>query len=234
MNVFGAFTFGSLIKTLVPGCVWLVALLLLWRDLHYYVPAFPERPSIAGQEQSALVLAVPAAILLGLLSNIVVFMGVNDRLVRNPVRRRNPELFQLFDGLGQEIRVEHWKTVACAPPALEQSFLRHADPEVLVLQAVGMEHLAYIREQYWYHMEFQMNLMLAVTGLLLALLGSPAVLGAIGTPAALWRGGIEIVTLGGLCYFLHRAALKNYHRHVVKMCTLIAAAICAGRKATPP
>ena len=29
MNIFGAFTFGSLIKTFLPGFVWLVAIVML-------------------------------------------------------------------------------------------------------------------------------------------------------------------------------------------------------------
>jgi hypothetical protein len=29
MNIFGAFTFGSLIKTFLPGFVWLIAIVIL-------------------------------------------------------------------------------------------------------------------------------------------------------------------------------------------------------------
>lgn len=73
MNVFGAFTFGSLIKTFIPGFVWLVALWLLWRGGAALVPVLPPLPAVTdSQLQNGLVAAIPIAILLGLLSNIVV------------------------------------------------------------------------------------------------------------------------------------------------------------------
>jgi len=33
MNIFGAFTFGSLIKTFLPGFVWLVAMVMVSVDV---------------------------------------------------------------------------------------------------------------------------------------------------------------------------------------------------------
>jgi hypothetical protein len=231
MNVFGAFTFGSLIKTFIPGFVWVVALGLIWRDLaHLLGPAVPALPDPAGQEQNALVVAIPLSVLFGLLSNIVVFMGVNDRLVRNPVRRRNAELFGLYDYLLGRLRADSWKLVACLDRAHAESFLRHADSELLILETIGLDRLIYVREQYWYHLEFQVNLILAVAALLAGLLGSPSVL--VLAAAGLIRGAAEMVALGSLLVLLLFAARKNYHRHIGKMCTLMAASIGHDAKAS--
>jgi len=228
VNVFGAFTFGSLIKTFIPGLVWAFALARLLLDLHGWLPGiFPPLPAISGEEQTALVLAIPLAILLGLLSNIVVFMGVNDVLVRNPARCADPALFALYDGLCKQMRDEHWASMACANPALEAAFLAHADAEVLALKATGINELSYIREQYWYHMEFQVNMLLAVFAMLLALLPSPSGLVASLSVGHFCRAGAATSVLGAACILFRRAALKNYSRHVEKMCSLLASSLCA-------
>ncbi len=95
MNLFGSFTFGSLIKTFIPGLVWALAMLLYWRDADAWLPKLlPSLPS-TGDGQTLLVLAIPVGILLGLLSNIVVFMGVNDWLVRHRVQISHAPLYAL-------------------------------------------------------------------------------------------------------------------------------------------
>jgi hypothetical protein len=227
MNVFGAFTFGSLIKTFIPGFVWAIALTLLWRDLHAVFSAIvPAIPPLAGEEQTVLVLAIPAIILLGLLSNIVVFMGLNDRLVRNPLRRRDPGLFALHDSLVQQVRAKYWQSMGMPDDTLKAGFLRHADAELLILKAIGLSELVYVREQYWYHLEFQVNMLLGTACSLLALVASPSVTGSRLTGAILCRVVLEIIGFSALCSLLRRGALKNYHRHVGKMCTLMAIDLC--------
>ena len=233
MNVFGAFTFGSLIKIFLPGLIWVLALVLLWRDAHAIFPLVPPPLTIDGEEQNLLVLAIPASIMLGLLSNIVVFMGLNDVLVRSPIRRRQPDLFELYDWLVARIRQESWDKLGCADAGLQTLFMAQADAELLVLNKVGMSELIYVREQYWYHMEFQVNLALALLGVLAGLLLAPQVRDACdayadcGPAIAAWvRCLVEVVTLGGLCVFLRTGALKNDSRHVAKMCALMTAVIC--------
>jgi len=235
MNVFGAFTFGSLIKTFIPGFVWLVALWLLWGGLAAALPALTQRPALdTVLTQNSLVVAIPVAIVLGLLSNIIAFMGVNDVLIRDPVRRRTPDLFRLYDQIAGRIRHHFRDKLAFGDAALDRGFDSHADAELLLLQTIGMTHLAYVREQYWYHMEFQVNLLLATaTGLLGLLLEQvPRTMGSEFHSAAEWAG-VDILLVGGACWFLLRAARKNYRRHVAKMTSVMAAAL-VGLLAPPP
>jgi hypothetical protein len=122
----------------LPGLVCLVALALIWNDLHAQWPVFPGLPPIDGEEQNLLVLAGPTSMLLGLLSNILVFMGVNDVLIRYPARRRAPDLFRLHDWLVKRIRLECWRTLACADTTLTQHFMANADAELLILNRIGV------------------------------------------------------------------------------------------------
>ena len=104
MNIFGAFTFGSLIKTFLPGLVWLLAILMLEIDIAQMLQVEPMLWTfVRTKDQAALVLAIPASILIGLVSNIVVFMGINDWLVRTPVRHSHRDLCALYDALAQRI-----------------------------------------------------------------------------------------------------------------------------------
>jgi hypothetical protein len=227
MNIFGAFTFGSLIKTFIPGFVWLVALWLLWRGAAALIPVLPPLPTLPESEYQNALVALPLAILLGLLSNIVVFMGVNDALVRGPVKRRATDLFALQDWVIRRVRDKYSARLGAMEQAVASAFYQHADAEWLILDRIGVKHLAYVREQYWYHMEFQVNLFLAVATALVGLLAglAPDMWGPAPRPAAEWIVTATVV-LGGLCWFLLRAARKNFHRHVAKMTSLMVAAVC--------
>jgi hypothetical protein len=227
MNVFGAFTFGSLIKTFVPGFVWIIALGLLWWDAHALLPAIVPAIALpaAGEEQTVLVLAVPVSILLGLLSNIVVFMGVNDVLVRNRAPRMAPVLFDLRKQLLARVRAQVWRSARLEDGAAHAFFMERADGELLVLETLDLNKLMYVREQYWYHLEFQVNILLSTGCGWVGLVLSPVVIGAGPAWVGLTRAVLVTVVLAGLCVLLWRSALRNYIRHIEKMCTLMAMAL---------
>ncbi len=224
MNIFGAFTFGSLIKTFLQGFVWLIAILILVYDYSAVRGLNAEFwTKVAAKDQAALVLAFPASILLGLLSNVIVFMGVNDLLVRKPVRAKNRELFALHDELARRIREQSWTALAPQGNLNATQFDCNIDHEMILLERVGVEKLAYVREQYWYHLEFQLNLMLSVVFLLFAI-AVAAVLknGFYGALVSLLMCIVAgfVISLG-----LVMSARKNYCRHVAKMASLMTAVL---------
>lgn len=229
MNIFGAFTFGSLIKTFLPGFVWLVAIVMLEADISQLLHAKPALWSYAqSKDQAALVLSIPASILLGLLSNIAVFMGLNDWLVRSPVKRANPALCELYDDLARRIREQCWKSLENVDQKLAPAFNANIDPELVLLHSIGVDKLAYVREQYWYHLEFQLNLLLSVWAIAPALLLS-AMLNVSSTAILLVL--VSSCLLGAVLLIcgLLVAARKNYTRHLAKMATVMAAVLCAAK-----
>lgn len=226
MNIFGAFTFGSLIKTFLPGLVWLIAIGILEADVSQLV----EEPPIIfafvkANTQAALVLAIPASILLGLLSNIAVFMGVNDRLIRDPVKKANPGLFALYDRLADQIRDQYWDLVECADEDVRREFNLHIDAELIMLQTIGVEKMAYVREQYWYYLEFQINLILSILMLFLSLAAFSA-LHANSFHNFFIHVLLYFALMAPVCGLLFRAARKNYQRHISKMLSLMASIVC--------
>ncbi len=234
MNIFGAFTFGSLIKTFLPGLVWLLAILILEIDVARMLNAEPPLWNfVKAKDQAALVLAIPASILIGLISNIVVFMGINDWLVRIPVRRSNPDLCALYDALAQRIRERCWTSLKDAAPRLKGAFDTNIDPEVVALHTIGVEKLAYLREQYWYHLEFQLNLLLSLAAMAVALV----LLIVTSAASAELRAALVltcIVVTALIMAALLKAARKNYCRHVAKMASMMAAVLCPADSETSP
>jgi len=225
LNIFGAFTFGSLIKTFLPGFVLLAALALLEIDMAQLI--YGEsllRRYAGGHLQEALLLAFPVAILLGLFSNIIVFMGLSDALVRAPFQRTNPGLWQLYSGLGDKLRQRCWDALDAVDGWDRAAFFRYVDPEFILLNSMGVQKLTYVREQYWYHLEFQLNLILSLSlGLIAAIVSC-----VINVPhlQIVWPF-VSAVAIAGLLGIdgLLLAARKNYERHIAKLVSAMASVI---------
>lgn len=230
MNIFGAFTFGGLIKTFLPGFVWLAAFVLFEADISQITGSENVLWNYAQHnDQSALVLAIPISILLGLISNIIVFMGVNDCLVRTPIQKSNPGLLSLYDELCKRLRTKCWDSLSDMDQSFKSAFDKNIDGEIVLLNTIGVEALAYVREQYWYYLEFQMNLFLSVVAIAVALIISSIVNARSVPMMAVLIAACVIVSLCVLV-FLVSAARKNYARHMAKMASAMAAALCAGQE----
>jgi hypothetical protein len=228
MNIFGAVTFGSLIKTFLPGLVWLCAFAILEADYAQFRGHESYVLKILGNKEEAstlLILAFPASIFVGLLSNVVVFMGLNDLLVRNPFRRTNKKLAALHARLSQMLRDKSWAALGLNDAELKASFDRWTDPEIIIVERIGAEKLAYVREQYWYHLEFQLNLLLSFFAVFVALAISTFINGGFTSLCGIgfFLGAVVLFAL--LCFGLLCAARKNYERHMAKMVSLLTAVL---------
>jgi hypothetical protein len=227
MNIFGAVTFGSLIKTFLPGLVWLCAFAIVEADIAQYRGYESYVVKILGNKDQAatlLIIAFPASIFVGLLSNVIVFMGLNDWLVRTPFKLKNKELSDLHARLSQMLLDKSWTALGLNDGALKNTFNRFTDPEIILVERIGPEKLAYVREQYWYHLEFQLNLLMSFFAVFVALVVSAFLNGVFDS-----TGGVRLIvvivvyvliSLGLLC-----AARKNYERHVAKMASLLTAVL---------
>ena len=226
MNIFGAVTFGNLIKTFLPGLVWLIAFAILEADFAQLRGYKSYLWKILGNKEQAstvLILAFPASIFVGLLSNVVVFMGLNDFLVRTPFRKKRAELFALHAKLSQQVREKCWTALGLNDPALKRSFDEWADPEIIIVERIGADKLAYVREQYWFHLEFQLNLLISFGAIFVALVVSGFINGSFDLARGIERIVAAIVVFGFLCRGLLLAARKNYERHMAKMASLMIA-----------
>jgi len=228
MNIFGAVTFGSLIKTFLPGLVWLCAFGIVEADIAQCRGYESYVLKILGSKEQAstlLIIAFPASIFVGLLSNVIVFMGLNDWLVRNPFKTNNRDLSELHAKLSQMLRDKSWTALGLNDDSLKASFNQWTDPEIILVERIGPEKLAYVREQYWYHLEFQLNLLISFFAVFAALVASAYINGVFDSGGGFGRFLVVIVAYLLISFWLLCAARRNYERHVAKMASLLTAVL---------
>lgn len=234
MNIFGAFTFGSLIKTFLPGFVWLIAIAVVAVDVAQWLrQGAAVWEFLKNKDQAVLVLAIPASILLGLLSNVIVFMGLNDRWIRTPFKQSEPALSRLHAQLSKKLRDDCWAALAAKYPDLPRDCDDCIDSEIIIVERIGVEKFAYVREQYWYHLEFQLNLLLSLFAMFVALVISVFLNAATWPRAFVFAGGLVIAGMVVRKWLL-AAAKKNYSRHIAKMASLMTALLSAPVPAQDP
>lgn len=225
MNVFGAFRFGGLIKTFLPGLLFVA--LLLWL-LDFLTPSIIPKSFqdfvFQLSVQFTITLTIVSAIFLGVLSNIICFMFLNDLVIRKPVNQKNPKLWQIYDNINSEILYfQSEKNCKSICPNLR--IRDYLDAEFSVMFTAEPGTLIYIREQYWNWMEFQLNMafvcLLFMVVTLLPLLGLKSMI-TDNTSFVL-----IFIVLSGLIAMFVSSGRKNYKRHLSKMASFLVGALCA-------
>ena len=127
------------------------------------------------------------------------------------------------------IRSQCRETLALDQQEARHDFDTHTDVELIMLAELGTTTLAYVREQYWYHLEFQMNLLLSFVGLFVgaALNTGLGPCTGISLLLNLFLYFLVFPVMGAL---LLTAARKNYARHISKMLSLMVGVLCQREK----
>ena len=152
-------------------------------------------------------------------------MGLNDSLVRDPVKRSKPDLFRLYEHIRTCVREKYWPNLKTENANIRHQFMTHADPEAMILPSIDISKIVNIREQYWNYMEFQINLALSFFVLCLAWVWH---LYETSSSTLTFPGSVAIIAFG---YFVLTACLficparRNYERHIVKICGLMSGAL---------
>jgi hypothetical protein len=159
--VFSAFSFGKIIKTVLPGVILTAALLLALEG--FWALWHPEAGFLLGalpKEWITPVTAalIPVSMILGFFLNTFAWMVLNHRMRR----RSDPKLEQtpyaalrlrLSEGLWSELN-EHFKT---AQPFDEALPLDRLQLEYYYLPRVKLTNLNYLWESYFCWYEFHIN-----------------------------------------------------------------------------
>jgi hypothetical protein len=232
MNLFSSFTFGRLIKTFIPGFVLLMSLLII---LDGYLRAHhgPSAMVYLDLPNSSAVIvssAVVLCIILGLISNTIVFAGLNDWLVRAPVKKAHPVLFEAKKHVENMISETYIRNIrgrlagdsACqSAESGENIWIDQAesqiDAEYVILREFDTSKILYIQEQYWYYMELHINLAFSIAVMIPSFLFRDiSVHGHMTFDRDLAFIAISI----GMIAFLVRMAKSNYLRHSKKILSL--------------
>jgi hypothetical protein len=230
MTILNGLGFSRLIKTVVPGLL-LVGIVGGYADLisSFVGHGDPVFQWAQRNVSLAAALALPLSIALGILSNTVMFGWANDRLIRQQFDREQPGVSRMEQEL-----LEH--AIALKASDFKQQLADAQvilDLEYLLIGEVELEKLTFLQESYWYYLDFQMNVGLALA-LAAPLLAGLSAKGILLLSPKIWIAvtlGIAVIPLSALLLmFLLKAARLNYHKHRVKrLSLLIAAADTAAR-----
>lgn len=211
MNFFSAFNFGSLIKSLIPGAVVFVALLLLTQGF------FKDGYAFLLQDSTRFTfIAIGSSTLLGLTLNTIVFLFFLDVVIRNPLE--NDVSIKFDSEFSNHINlyyIEKFKNLTGFQISSETT--KNFDSEYILLTRAGFSNFAFFREGYWFWLEFQTNMILASVILAISILITNFFdsLGYIEQDHS--SGFLFVAILVGLAFVFWIAAKKNYLRHRNKM-----------------
>jgi hypothetical protein len=234
--MYSAFSFGKIIKTILPGSILAGTLFLvadtLW--LRFYQSSLlagiiaKDAATVAG---AAL---VPVSLLLGFLLNTFVWMYVNRRVRRNVDAALAATPFaQLRDALCERMRREIEAVMGPTRAQLcSQQWPDRLTLEYYFLPAVTVEHLTYLWESYFSWYEFQLN---TVCALIVACVTS---IGVLAARAPLGSGELALVSLvlvvscALTCRMLWKSAIRNMLSYEKNLVVMITRAIAVAPAAT--
>ena len=127
------------------------------------------------------------------------------------------------------IRSQCRETLALDQQEARHDFDTHTDVELIMLAGLGTTTLAYVREQYWYHLEFQVNFLLSFVGLFVGA-ALNAGLGPCTGMSLLLNLFLYFLVFPVMGALLLTAARKNYARHISKMLSLMVGVLCQREK----
>ncbi len=161
MNLFNAFSFGRLIKTFLPG-------FLIFFGVCAYIDMFSE--VILGafilsnfafkQPAIFIVILIPSSIILGVFSNIVFFTFATEFIIEKRHRSNESKFYEFETNILDNIKQDIIKNLKFDD--IGDGFRDNIDIKAFLLNRIGIEKLAYLKDCYWYYLEFQLNILLAI------------------------------------------------------------------------
>jgi hypothetical protein len=235
--VFSAFSFGKIIKTILPGSILTAGLVLLLEALYGWRSG-PEKSLLAMLANEKWLTAftaslVPLSLILGFLLNTWVWFFFNGAMRREVQRRLKPDV---FPKLRQKLSDDLWRKISSYLAEPGKTFDRADYPsreslEYFYLPVISLQRLNYLWESYFSWYEFQINTAFAL------LIATPSVifLAWIKLPDA--HGELFLRGAGALAVFvlllfwwLWVAARENRAEYERDLLLLVAGSLAAVEK----
>ena len=228
--MFSAFSFGKIIKTILPGTILAAAILLLCEGL-WLLTKGKSLLEVVNKDWLTPIGAalIPLSLILGFLLNTFVWLVLNERLRALAVAELGPTV---FPGIREQLHEGLWRSIGDRFGGEAHASLREPPREALeyfYLPVVSLTHLNYLWESYFSWYEFQLN-----TGCALALsLPSVALYAWARTGPArfgwfLLALSVALIVVVALAAGLKIAAVKNRVQYEKNLVLLIAGAVIAG------
>lgn len=216
MNIFGSFSFGGLIKTLIPGLI-LLSVILIYLDIICYLFYDYTELLVAISEDTGVIviISIPIAIFLGATLNSILFSGLSEKMIENKHKKNNEQFYKLREDIFEFIKLKAISNYALTENN-RATFMKSVDPRFVLLSRGSYDNIMYLRESYWYHMEFQLNSLVAVTMGVPAFIGKVCILSIQHTLGLMHPVIISAAIVVGyfiFAIFFIRSAEDNLNRH---------------------
>jgi len=223
MNIFGTFDFGRLIKTFLPGfilflsiCIYLDCISILTVNTPFILPFANKNLGAFG------IFSIPFSIILGTVSNTIFFSLLTPWLIDRNFHKMNPNYCQLESAFKDWV-LEHY--AECLKDRINiDNFKAVADVGALLLPNTDLKALSIVSEGFWFYMEFQLNILFAITFSMSAILLMGVVASISVAKITFAKVVIAFLLLLGiyiiLAIILIKAARLNYRYYQTKTLSL--------------
>lgn len=236
--MFSAFSFGSVIKTILPGTILSVAMVMILEALWLFLAGESLIVQLISSEWLTVSTAalVPLSLILGFLLNTLVWLTINKRLRAERDAKLSGTVFpelrrRLSAQLWDEIR-QHLGDRGETPGQV--SYPSRESLEYFYLPIISLSSLNYLWESYFSWYEFQINTACAVLALDLSSLALLWVLWS-----QIWQlsyapfpiAALFVAFVGfGLCWGLKHAAVENLTEYERSLMLLVTGSLSAAAK----
>lgn len=237
MDVFKSFSFGRLIKTFLPGFVCLLsailivdgAISLMIGNSHPILDWAQANPVIA------TALAIPWAIILGILCNTLFFLYLAPVFIKSYYRKHASDFVRSEEEIIDYLLAHH----ACKviPVGLLKKIRGEIDDYYFTLPYTSVEKVVFLQESFWDYHEFQLNLafvLLLFSCALLFHLWVDRVFVALDASTSIAVVAVAVLLTMTISLLLLRAARTNYDSHRKRSLSLILGAFAQSMENQPP
>ena len=162
MDLSQAFSFGRVLKTILPGLVVVLAFVLGVDALETArAPATPHVVLhwIMENSGAASLIGIPLIILGGVLLNTLFFVWLSEVLVKRRCLREHPGLRKAESDLKEVL-----KERICSEGSRFEKCWRSVDTQgidllFIFLPEATLDHTMYAKDRYWYYYEFEANML---------------------------------------------------------------------------
>lgn len=172
MNLFGAFSFGKLIKTFLPGFILSLAI-LIYLEILFEVNNLNFNIYRIVSESSTLftVLIIPISITLGVFSNSIFFTFLNRKIITNKFYTNNESFCKFEKSVYMKMKNRFIKALDIDEKEAND-FKKHIDVNMFLFNKTDLNKINSIKDSYWNYLEFQLNILLAINFITPALIYS--------------------------------------------------------------
>lgn len=234
--MYSAFSFGKIIKTILPGSILAGTLFLIAEAVWLQTRGTSLLGAIIEKEAVTVAGAalVPVSLLLGFFLNTFVWLYLNATTRKQvDAALADTPFAQLREALCEQIRLDaEMQMGAARAERCRNGWPARLSLEYYFLPAITVEHLSYLWESYFSWYEFHLNSLCALAIASVTVIGVLLLMAPLDPAITLAICAVIAVICVAVCRTLWKSAIRNLTAYERNLVLLIANAVSAAPAAT--